>query len=187
MIYKDPMMTGKTPLVCAIESGLTQPVLALLDAGALINEPTNEYGWTALHAALAFPQDNVLEVVELLMARGGDPYIKIYNGENAFDIANRWGENLELQDLLHDTHFNEAIQMRDVDTTGNTPLICAIQDDSIESVAILNDRSTIALDEVLIMDSNPQDQVMLHNTVGFSEIQPMNLMLHFELNIPESL
>ena len=83
---------GGTALIPASEHGHVETVRILIAAGVPVNH-VNNFGWTAVQEAILLnnggPSQH--EVVRLLLAAGGDPYIRDRQGRTALENAERLG------------------------------------------------------------------------------------------------
>ena len=86
---------GNHPLKCAAVRGDPNELVALLDAGALVNA-SNEHGFSALHFAV---EHGHVEIVRLLLARGASVDIRGDSGETPLDMARSW-EYWDIVELL---------------------------------------------------------------------------------------
>gem|GEM_PF-304783 len=88
---------GETVLCSAAYLGLTNMVGALLDKGADINVPEDQYGWTPLMIAVGQGHD---AVAKLLFDRGADCNYKAKDGETVLMVACRKGNAEMVKGLL---------------------------------------------------------------------------------------
>lgn len=82
---------GKTPLHYATEQGVVEVIRSLLDAGADPNIPEFLHGNTPLNNAVFHVNTCGVEVVETMLACGGDPTIANHHGNSALSLAEDGG------------------------------------------------------------------------------------------------
>ncbi|HQO22158.1 MAG TPA: ankyrin repeat domain-containing protein [Spirochaetota bacterium] len=112
----------------AIMNNNNQRVIDLLQKGEL-KERRDENGLTPLQ--LAFNLKNI-EAFKILLKNGADPYTEYVDGESLLNKAARNMNPIYLSALVVN-----GIDCNSYDRNGKTPLICAVEDYSEESVKIL--------------------------------------------------
>lgn len=123
-----PSDAGKTALMEASADGALEPMTALLDAGAEVDQRNANGGTALMYAASA----GHLEAMRLLLEHGADPAARARIGWTAMLVAAAKGQDEAVQLLL-----DAGADPRETDAYGWTPLMRAVSGGYEEAVAVL--------------------------------------------------
>jgi ankyrin repeat protein len=125
----DPTKLGRTPLHMSLMAKEALCLDILLDSGADIGA-VDDYGWTVLHVAAYV---NHLSAVKKLLSRGVDVnQVTTEGGWSPLSIAAQHGSPQMVECLYASGGILDSI-----DKDGDTPLICAVYNNSHESQSLL--------------------------------------------------
>jgi ankyrin repeat protein len=162
-LYAAPSAMGKTELMTAAGEGDLPRVLALLEAGAEIDE-RNANGGTALMYAVS---NNHLEVVSLLLARGADPNARARIGWTPMLVAGAKGRDRAIALLLE-----AGADPAQADAYGWTPLMRAVSGGYIDAVLILLESGRVDLGA-----REESGATALHIAAGYGQVEIVRVLL----------
>ena len=123
---------GNSPLHTAVRLNQMDNIKKILDQGNVNVNDLNSRHETALHLACSFGHNNRYSV-KLLIAFGGNPFIKNYKGDSAFQKSGYKIVHL-LNQLLYQSNLWTTLSNSPLLTNRETPLHEAVRLGSIEDV-----------------------------------------------------
>ncbi len=130
----DAPHNGQTPLAFAIQSGAKQAVLALLESGADINNPSGDEQNSPLMIAIESNQDTI---AQLLIELNADVHLENSAGDTAMHKAAAIGQTHTMQLLK-----NRQADIDALNYSGMRPLHAAVQSENVASIDYLVDQGS---------------------------------------------